>query len=33
MAKAPVHARTHSDEGNPIIWQLTPDKLQSAQDG
>jgi uncharacterized coiled-coil protein SlyX len=32
MAKAPVRARTHSDDDEPIIWQLTPENLQKMWD-
>src|SRR5918912_3090085 len=32
MAQAPAHARTHADDGSPIIWQLTPEKLQTIWD-
>ena len=32
MAEAPYRARTHTDDGDPIIWQLTPQNLQKTWD-
>ena len=32
MAKAPVRVRTHTDDDEPIIWQLTPQGLQKTWD-
>ena len=32
MPESPRQARTHTDEGDPIIWQLTPQNLQKTWD-
>lgn len=32
MAKAPVRAIMHTNDGEPIVWQLTPQNLQNAWD-
>jgi hypothetical protein len=32
MAEAPVRARTHTDDSDPVIWQLTPQNLQKIWD-
>ena len=32
MAEAPYRARTHTDDGDPIVWQLTPQNLQKTWD-
>ena len=32
MSESPYRARTHTEDGEPIIWQLTPQGLQKAWD-